>query len=59
MGAGVYALATPGHMAPMWQHVLAFILSPTFGALGGHLRLRQLRPGRGDGGGAVGATASA
>jgi MFS family permease len=47
MGLGVYGLVAGIGAAPAWQHALAFILSPTFAAFGGYLRLRQ-RGGRGD-----------
>jgi hypothetical protein len=49
MSLGVYALfshATPA--APMWQHLLALVLAPTFGALGGLLRKRQIDRDRDD-----------
>lgn len=55
MSLGVYGLVAHVGTAPLWQHALAFVLSPTFGALGGHLRARQIRRRRDDdsGGGAV------
>jgi hypothetical protein len=50
MSLGVYGLVAQVGNAPLWQHALALVLSPTFGALGGHLRARQIRR-RDDGGG--------
>lgn len=41
MGLGIYSLVAPEYTVPMWQHVLAFVLSPAFGAVGGHLRQRR------------------
>ena len=38
MGLGVYSMFAGDHTAPLWQHVLAFVLSPVFGAFGGYLR---------------------
>ena len=43
MGIGIHAIASGGDGAPLWQHLLALVLSPAFGALGGYLRLRQER----------------
>lgn len=42
MGLGIYSLFAASSTVPMWQHALAFVLSPTFGAFGGYLRLRQV-----------------
>jgi hypothetical protein len=45
IGFGIYGLVKPQLPLPWWQHLLAFVLSPLCGALGGYLRLRQARPG--------------
>ena len=52
MSLGVYGIAAGVGSAPMWQHVLAFVLSPTFGAFGGYLRRRQIEGGSAGLGGA-------
>lgn len=46
MGLGVHALVSGADGVAPWQHVLALVLAPAFGALGGYGRLRQER-GRG------------
>lgn len=43
VASGVYGMVAGVGGGPLWQHILAFILSPTFGALGGYLRLRQVQ----------------
>ena len=54
MSLGVYGLIAQVGSAPLWQHALALMLSPSFGALGGYLRARQIRRRDDDsGGGAV------
>ena len=46
-GLGVHGLRVGPHTARLWQHLLAFVLSPAIGAFGGYLRQRQLASGRG------------
>ena len=59
MSLGVYGMIAHIGSAPLWQHTLALVLSPTFGAFGGYLRARQRRGREGDGSGAVPAIAPA
>jgi hypothetical protein len=53
MSLGIYGLIAQSGSAPLWQHALAFVLSPTFGAFGGYLRARQIRRRDEGGGGAA------
>ena len=53
MSLGVYGLIAQVGSAPLWQHALALVLSPTFGAFGGYLRTRQRRGREGGDSGAV------
>ena len=41
VGFGVYGMATRVDAVPLWQHLAFFVLSPSLGALGGAIRLRQ------------------
>ena len=42
MTLGLLAIAAGDESAPLWQHAVAFILSPLGGAFGGMLRLRAV-----------------
>jgi hypothetical protein len=41
VGFGIYGMTTHADVAPLWQHVAFFVLSPALGAFGGAIRRRQ------------------
>jgi hypothetical protein len=43
VGLGIVSWVTGSASLPAWQHVVAFVVSPALGAVGGYLRLKQVR----------------
>jgi hypothetical protein len=43
VGLGIVSWVTGSASLPAWQHVVAFVVSPALGAVGGYLRLKQVK----------------